>query len=194
MLSGKVPEKIAGLSGILAVLILFGSITTAIYFAPSFNLRTGALSDLGVMNDYITANLFNYGLMISGLLLIPFALEIDKVWEHAKIADLFFLLSGIGVFLVGFFPLGTRLHFPSAAFTFFSLALAFISIGGVMWYERGKVVLAEGEILTGIFIVLVWAIDWEGMAIPEIISGLVGSFWVLNISRKLLKESDLSLV
>ena len=66
-------QRIGAASGIVAPIIAFICILTAIASYSPFSWTNNALSDLGVVSG-ITASLFNFGLLASGILAFNFAI------------------------------------------------------------------------------------------------------------------------
>jgi hypothetical membrane protein len=84
--------KISGVCGILSPIVAFTCILFAINYSPEFSWTKNALSDLGVQEG-VTAPLFNYGLIISGILTLIFA-----TWLFIFLSDK--LLGRIGAFIL----------------------------------------------------------------------------------------------
>jgi len=114
-------EKYAALGAILGVIIFITLTFTAIVLYPDYNQETQYLSALGVKEP--SAMLFNLGLIIGGLLSIPFFLYLKNFLEKTKTTvTVIFLASSITMIGIGVFPLGEELHTP-IAFLFFLLIL-----------------------------------------------------------------------
>jgi len=188
-------------SGFLAPLIGYSFIFIAIANAPWFSWEKNALSDLGAHagSDII----FNSGLMISGILLILFSIGLFLYFEDylSKIGASVLILDGIALFGIGLFPETTgtlHLYFSIAFFVLFPIGYIILSIAFYLKdYNRKLSFLA----LTGaILAIIIWATPWNsfgitGVAIPEFLSSLVCSAWVIAMSfdmyGKLTKSSQL---
>jgi hypothetical membrane protein len=70
--------RISGVCGVLTSVVAFVFISLSIASAPEFSWMENALSDLGVMPG-ATSALFNYGLIVSGILGFIFATSLFRV-------------------------------------------------------------------------------------------------------------------
>lgn len=183
-------RAVAGLCGIVASLLIWSFIFLAIRSSPWFDWTRNALSDLGV--DGRAAFLFNYGLIIGGLLLFPFTIGLRQVLPRGRLSILgttllsldVLVLSGIGWFPEYEYP--THLYLSIAFFAL--LPLSVLLIGASEIRQPGR---KETRILTisvGLSAAIVWIFPWNGLAIPETISGLLGSTWVIFKAFRLIQE------
>lgn len=181
---------VAGFCGIVAPLLIWSFIFLAIHFSPWFDWSRNALSDLGV--DGRAAFLFNYGLIIGGILLFPFTMGLRQVLPRGRLSLLgttllsldVLVLSGIGWFPEYEYP--THLYLSIVFFTL--LPLSFTLIGASELRHPGR---KEDRILTfsvGLSAALVWIFPWGGAAIPEALSGLLGSTWAIFKASRLIRE------
>jgi len=191
-------QKIGAITGILAPILAFICILTAIASYPQFSWTNNALSDLGIVSG-ITGPLFNFGLYACGLLALNFALFglflyfrknwIGKIGSVGFAAAALALIS-IGVFNENFKP--THYLVSVAFFILFPISL-FIVTGAFALKHQAKMALFTT------LIAIAAAIPWityftihyvPGVAIPEFSSGLAGSIWIVTLGYKILKEKQ----
>jgi hypothetical membrane protein len=177
MLASKNILRIAGLCGIAAPLVAFSCIFIVISLSPWFSWSANALSDLGVKEG---AWVFNSGLIATGVLSMVFAAGLWMAFKEQVIgcagAVLFlidaFALFGIGVFSEAAGAIHT--YFSVAFFLLFPLSLFLLGSNAIM---AGSWKFGFFTIATGIVAAVPWAFQWNGVAIPELISALAASIW-----------------
>ncbi len=154
-----IPETIAGYAGILAPLVGYFLIIISIAMQGDFTLAQNSLSDLGALEVQYN-NVFNFALIISGILFLIFILGMLRMTE-TRVGDIGILglaLGAIFLSLTGMFPKGTFPH-PAMAILFYSA-----SIAGLTVYGLDKFLDFEP----------VWAVfTWSSMAFAAISIGLV---------------------
>ena len=146
----------------------------------------------------VTGPLFNFGLYASGLLGLNFALLglfsylrkslIGKVGASAFAAATLALI-GIGIFNESFS--GTHYAFSVAFFALAPISLFIISAAFALTKEKW---LSIFTVLTGVIAALPWillfAINYvPGVAIPETISGLAVSAWIITLGIRIVKQA-----
>lgn len=114
---------------IVAGLLPLVIITALSFVVVSFSLFRNYISDLGV-SQY--ALIFNSSLVVSGLLVMPFAFQVYKRYSYLIIL---FLAAAASLICVGLFPSSSELHKPFAAL-FFLLVLATILVAGTRMKRR----------------------------------------------------------
>ena len=189
LLSSVSSERLATWCGVAAVTVAIVSILLAVLAAPWFSWTDDALSNLGTAQaDYPW--LFNYGLVLSGLLALPFSWRLYSAGDHPieRLGGLTLALSVTCLALVGVFPAGHPYHLPAAVAFYlgFTLSLWFHGTGESLagGPERGTV-----SIWTGIVHLLawigwaVWFSDRTGLAIPETVGAFTLIGWVLWRAR-----------
>ncbi|MFW5946428.1 MAG: DUF998 domain-containing protein [Candidatus Natronoplasma sp.] len=154
-----IPETIAGYAGILAPLVGYFLIIISIAMQADFTLAQNSLSDLGALGVQYK-NVFNFALIISGILFLIFILGMLRMTE-TRVGDIGILglaLGAIFLSLTGIFPKGTFPH-PAMAILFY-----FASIGGLTLYGLDRFLEFEP----------VWAVfTWSSMGFAAISIGLV---------------------
>lgn len=180
-------ERLAVGAGVVGPLVGFAATLSAAILSPSFQWTGNALSDLGAAT---AANpwLFNYGLVASALLTLPFAWAVWAAAGHPvqRLGALTFAASTVGLGLVGLFPIGSDLHGPVAIayFTFLTFTLWVHGSGSVL---AGLARPGLVAIWLGIGHVLLWvlwiAAGFGGIAVPEIVGSLSIYAWILLVVR-----------
>lgn len=187
-------QRIGAASGIVAPIIAFVCIMTAIASYPTFSWTNNALSDLGVVSG-ITASLFNFGLLASGILAFNFSIfglftYFGNSWV-GKIGSIIFAtatlaLIGISVFNENFSP--THYLVSVAFFTLAPIALFILTFEFWLSHQRR---MAAFTIAVGVAAALPWLLLFAfnyvpNVAIPEFLSALVVSVWAIVLSKKML--------
>jgi hypothetical membrane protein len=187
-------RRIGAASGIIAPIIAFVCILTAIASYPTFSWSNNALSDLGVVSG-LTASLFNFGLFASGVLAFNFSIfglftYFGKSWM-GKIGSTIFgaatiALIAISVFNENFSP--THYLVSVAFFTLAPIALFILTFGFWLSHQRG---IAGFTVAVGVAAALPWILFFTfsyvpNVAIPEFLSALAISVWAVVIGKKML--------
>lgn len=179
------------LSARLAPTVAFGVILGSAVITSDFSWAGNALSDLGAPGAD-TAWLFNGGLVLAGLLGIPFAAalafgartRLDRLVALALALTLA-LLSGVGLF-----PEGHPYHLPVAAGFYLGVTV-------VLWLDGTASVLVGASRfgLVAIWLANVHLLQWlawaaglrmgPGLAIPETIGAALFAVWVLARAGRL---------
>jgi hypothetical membrane protein len=189
-------QRIGAASGIIAPIVAFVCILIAIASYPIFSWTNNALSDLGVVSG-VTASLFNFGLLASGILAFNFALfglftYFGKSWV-GKIGSIIFAaatlaLIAISVFNENFSP--THYLFSVAFFTLAPIALFILTFGFWLNHQRG---IAAFTVAVGVAAALPWIMLFTfnyvpNVAIPEFLSALAVSVWAVFLGKKMLSS------
>ncbi|MGC8849561.1 MAG: DUF998 domain-containing protein [Candidatus Bathyarchaeia archaeon] len=180
-----------GLCGLLSPLLGFTFILCSISISPWFSWTHNALSDLGVGGS---SQLFNLGLILSGVLLFLCALGLYNIDPGGVIPSLGWALlasSGLSLIGVGVFPENKgniHLYFSVAFFALLASSLLVVGFGLISYRRYG---LAAFTFSLGATASLVWLMPYEGAAIPEAISSVLGSVWIVAVSVLYLKGSSL---
>jgi hypothetical membrane protein len=189
-------QRIGASSGIVAPIVAFVCILTAIASYPTFSWSNNALSDLGVIPG-ITSSLFNFGLLASGILAFNFAIFglftcFGTSWGgkigSAVFAAATLALIAISVFNENFSP--THYLVSVAFFTLAPIALFILTFGFLLSHQHSMAVFT---VLVGVAAALPWLLLFAfnyvpNVAIPEFLSGLVVSVWAVVLSKKMLSS------
>jgi len=186
--------KIAGISGILAPILAFACIALAITSYPQFSWTENALSDLGVVEG-VTATIFNYGLIVSGILAVLFALGLFQFLHETtvgRIGAFIFILATFALISIGVFPENVKPAHYYASVAFFVLALTSMIVVDVAFLLMAKVKMGLFTFLAAVFAAVVWAIQWtvrfgSNVAIPEALSALSASVWTIVLGLQYAK-------
>jgi len=188
--------RISGNCGIITPIIAFTLISLAIMYSSNFSWTENALSDLGVQEG-ITAPLFNYGLIISGILTLIFASGVFVLFNKMLLGqvDAFvFILNALALTAIGLFPENIK---P----THYQVSVAFFVLYPISMFVIGTAFLLKDTVKTGLFTFLsaafaaaVWIIYFStrfanDVAIPETISALSMSAWAAVLGYKMQKDT-----
>jgi|YelNatPaOPRAMG01_1025707.scaffolds.fasta_scaffold32245_3 hypothetical membrane protein len=182
--------KLASVCGLLSPMIGFTLVLSSISMSPWFSWRHNALSDLGVGSS---SALFNLGLILSGLLVLSYALGLYRAYPRRSIIGLGWLLlasSGLSLIGIGVFPEDKGIiHFYFSVAFFTLLASSLLVLGfGIILHRRYR--LAVFTLSMGVSAALVWSVPYEGAAIPEAISSILGSAWITVTAILHLRSSE----
>jgi hypothetical membrane protein len=195
-LRNLVYQRIGASSGIVAPIVALVCILTSVTSYPPFSWTSNALSDLGVVSG-MTASLFNFGLLASGILALNFAIfglytYFGKTWV-GKIGSVVFAaatlaLIAISVFNEHFSP--THYLVSVAFFTLAPIALFILTISFWLCHMRG---FAGFTLAVGIVAALPWLLLFSfnyvpNVAIPEFLSGLAVSAWAIVLGIRMLRS------
>jgi hypothetical membrane protein len=128
-------SKYFGVTGCL--IIILGVIIPGITYIGKkkerFSLLNHFISELGELGVSRNAPIFNLGLILGGILLIPFiiglGLELDSVW--GKFAILAGVWTSISAMCVGFFPMNNLEPHTKAAVSYFRSGLVTVLCFGL---------------------------------------------------------------
>ena len=195
--------RVLGIVGLLSIITTWTAILVAIALSRCFDLYSMALSDLG---DWITAcngdpvclvncnrlsePVFNYGLIIGGLML---AISTISLYKFSRSYSILLTMAGISLALVGFLPERYGVyHFMAALVFFLLLPIAMVVYSKLNWRSiHGKLAIVLALIsVMGIvlFIAIRMKIVNLGYAIPEIIGALPASIWISMLYVGVLRK------
>ncbi len=192
MLDRKKMLRIAGLCGIAAPAVAFSLIFLAISLSPWFSWTANALSDLGVGE---AAWAFNSGLMVGGVLAASFAAGLWVAFRGrvlGRVGSILLFIDAVALFGIGLFSEAAGAiheYFSVAFFVLFPLSLFLLGAGAVM---AGSKKFGSFTIVDGALAVLPWVFSWDGVAIPEAISALVASIWIMAEGVRLTRSGKYS--
>jgi hypothetical membrane protein len=178
---------VAGVCGILIPIVIFICLGVAIASSPWFTWTHHALSDLGVSEN--TAVLFNYGMVLGGILAFIFSLGLRKVLSN-KIGASLLSVSSLALIGIGLFPETVFvLHFITSASFFVFLTIALLIMGLTIKqnsFERSVGGLALFFALVAISST-VFLFHLEGIAILEAFSCFPAFVWCMIIGIKMVR-------
>lgn len=179
-------RRFARWSGVIGGLIGFAAVLLAAVLSPTFSWFTHEISDLGA-SAARTPWLLNTGLVISGLVALPFAGVLYRAAVHPlqRSGAVTFGVTLCTLSALGLFPVGTTPHLGLSV-TFFSLGTVTLVVHGT-----GTVLGARDRdglvsLWLGIIHMVLWLV-WSaglgvgsGLAIPELVGTLLFFTWILR--------------
>lgn len=185
-----------GGNGILTPVIAFTFIALSILTYPRFSWINNALSDLGIVPG-TTATLFNFGLYVSGLLILIFSIGLYKYLNKniiGKIGAIIFAAASLALEGIGWAPENLHPFHYYFSVAFFSLVpISLLVIAGYfssLRQNRLAVFTLVIAILGATMWVLYFLIHYvPGVAIPEALSAIVGSVWTIVVGWKMYQSS-----
>ena len=185
MLARKKWLRLAGLCGVAAPAVAFSCIFLAISMSPWFSWSANALSDLGVGES---ALVFNSGLMAGGILTMVFAAGLFVTFRGralGRVGAVLLFFDAVALFGIGLFSEAAgeiHSYFSVTFFVLFPISLFLLGAGAVM---VGSKKFGSFTIVDGVLAVIPWVFSWDGVAIPEAISALVASIWIMAEGARL---------
>jgi len=188
--------RLSGVIGIVAPIIAFTCILLAISSYPSFNWTDNALSDLGV-KDGITAPLFNYGLIASGVSTLVFAAGLFKFLREETTGRMGAFILGsatIALVSIGTFPENARPTHYYASVAFFVLCPIAMLFFAVAFMRAKKPQIGVFTLSTAIVAAVPWVVQFvfpyvSNVAVPETISALSAAAWSMGVGFKMLSRA-----
>lgn len=190
-----------GFDGIVTPIVAFTLIGLSIATYPEFSWLNNALSDLGVVPG-ATASLFNFGLVVSGLLALHFAIGLFKFLDKnilgkvgaVVFAAASFSLEGIGWTPENVHPFNLPMHYFFSVAFFSLVPISLLLIGGYFLISREKR-LANFTLLIAVLAAAPWVLYFlfqyvPGVAIPELLSALAGSAWTVVVGWRMYKAGS----
>lgn len=155
------------------------------------------MSDLGVQEG-ITAPLFSYGLIISGILALVFASGLFTILRSqilGKVGAFVFLLATAALVAIGIFPENIKpMHYYAsvAFFALFPVAMLFLVVAFLQMHKAKSGLFTLAVALTA---ASPWAVQFAieyvpNVAIPETISALSASTWATILGFNMLKQAS----
>jgi len=175
-------------AGLLSPVIALASIAIAILTHPWFSFTENAISDLGALSvDY--NYILNYGLIVSGALGVIFSVGLYRVMKSSisKLGSFLVLLGCIFLVLVGLFPEGLEPHFYVSVLFFVVTAVGVFMIGiGILRDNRHYATVTLLLISTGVALSVLFLSMFPGVAIAELMMSLTFSAWMILTSEAIL--------
>jgi hypothetical membrane protein len=179
--------RVAGVCGILIPVVIFVCLGVSIAASPWFTWTQHALSDLGISKN--TAGLFNYGMILGGILVLIFSIGLRKMVSN-KIGSSLLTVSSFALIGIGLFPETLFVpHFITSASFFILLTLTLLVIGLTLrknQFERSigslAFVFAIVAISSSVFLFRL-----EGIAIPEALSCFPAFVWCSVVGIKMMR-------
>ena len=191
-------QMMGAVAGMLSPIVAFISIIIAIASYPAFSWTNNALSDLGIVPG-ITGTLFNFGLYTSGL--FGFGFAIFGLFSYfkkgiGKVGAGFFAAATLALMTIGFFneSFSPTHYWVSVAF-FTLVPISFFILTCAFCLNRNHR-MAVFTVAIGVAAALPWILQFAvnyvpNVAIPEAVSALAVSVWVIVLAQKMLKAKQL---
>jgi hypothetical membrane protein len=177
--------RIAGVCGMFLPVVVFTSLGFSIASSPWFTWTQNALSDFGIQEN--TALLFNYGMIISGLLALVFSIGLMKILVN-KLGAYVLALSSLALVGIGIFPETIfTLHFLTSASFFILLAVGLLIIGvtsGYNIFERNIGLLAMVLVVIALGST-VFLFHFDGIAVTEALCCFPAFIWCSIVGLKM---------
>ena len=174
-------EKICALFGVVGPLVAYVSIGVSIAFSPWFSWERNALSDLGHVVKSGVAPMYNFGLLLTGFLIMIYA--VTALRGYARWTSYSLVISAFILQLIAAFDETYGLLHSVVSFLFF------VSLGltSIMYAVERRSSLAVIAFIIGLFSwVFYWAgIYSAGVAVPEIVSSVAVLPWFISSALKL---------
>jgi len=175
-----VSKKIYALLGVVGILLAYVSVGVSIALSPWFSWERNALSDLGHAIKSEVAPIFNFGLLLTGFLVMIYALMVFRGyarWTSYGMVTSTFMLQLVAVFDEAY----GLLHFVASVLFFVSLGLTSILYA----IEKRSSLALMGFIIGLLFWVFYWAgIYSAGIAVPETLSTVAVIPWIISSALK----------
>jgi hypothetical membrane protein len=195
-------QRMGAVAGMVSPIVAFISILIAIASYPAFSWTNNALSDLGIVSG-ITETTFNFGLYTSGL--FGFGFAVFGLFTYfgkslvGKIGAGFFAAATLALMAIGFFNESFSPTHYVVSVAFFTLAPISLFILTCAFYLNRDRRLAAFTVAIGIAAALPWILQFTikyvpNVAIPEAVSALAVSVWVIVLAQKMLKAKRASLI
>lgn len=186
-------RRIAGVCGITSQLVGLTALLVVISSSPWFSWTENHISVLGVEGSATT--LFNWGLILTGVLSIIFAIGLGQSLLSNRLGQLgmvSLVLGSMALSAIGIFPRSIDLPHDLASIAFFifvTLALILVGVASIralqmMW---GLLSLAAAILIVA-FQLVPW--PWSGGAIPQLLFCLPWSLWTIVFGVGLLVRAS----
>jgi len=168
-------ERNYALLGVIGPVAAYAFIGVAIALSAWFSWHRNALSDLGHAVRSSVAPIFNFGLLMAGLLMFLYAVIVFR--KYAKYTSVCLIVSAFMLQMVATFnEVYGFLHFVVSVLFFLSLGIASVAYA----VERRSLL----PVLAFIMGLGSWALYWArvysaGVAVPEIVSSTAVVSWII---------------
>jgi hypothetical membrane protein len=187
-------RRSAALCGLISPIISLGTILISVVMIADFSWQANDLSDMGVS---ATPNLFNFGLIATGLLSGIFALGVAR-WigsdRSARIGSAALIIgsfdvAAIGVITEAYGPV----HFWVSAAYFVLVPIGYIFLSRNLW-RKGKKIASRLSIAAGLTVLIMMALRKVlthdgGVAVPETLSAMITNAWTFGLALMLWLEA-----
>ncbi len=185
--------RFAALCGLIAPIISLSSILISVVMIADFSWQANDLSDMGVS---ATPNLFNAGLIVTGVLSGIFALGVAH-WigsdRSAHIGSAALIIGSFDVAVIGVITEAYGpWHFWVSAAYFVLVPIGYIFLSRNLW-RKGKKIASSLSIAAGLTVLIMMALRKVlthdgGVAVPETLSAMITNAWTLGLALMLRLE------
>lgn len=183
-----------GFDGILAPILALVLIGLAIATYSQFSWTNNALSDLGIVPG-ATASLFNFGLILSGVLSLHFAVGLYQFLDKhivGKFGAVIFAAASLSLDAIGWTPENIRPFHYIFSVMFFSLVPISLLVVASYFFITRQRRFAAFTFLIAVLAAAPWVLYFlvqyvPNVAIPELLSALAGSAWIIVVGLRMLK-------
>jgi len=171
------------LFGVFGPLVAYFFVILSVFLSPWFSWQDNALSDLGHAVNSKVAPIFNFGLLISGLFVLIYSIELRR---YARYTGFCLLASGFTLQMIALFDeVYGIIHFGVSVLFFLLIGLASIA-----YVFEKKSPLALISFVIGLCSwLLFWTGIWgHGIAIPETVSSVAVTSWVASSAFGILRQ------
>jgi len=185
-------RRIAGVCGIISQLVGFVVLLIVISSSPWFSWREDNLSVLGVEGSL--TSLFNWGLILTGLFSLIFAIGLGKnllLSRLGKLGMASLIIASIAFSAIGIFPRSIDLPHDVASVAFFIFIILALLLIGAAAITASQVKWGLLSLIAGVIIIVLWRFPWtwNGGAIPQLLYCLPWSLWTIVFGVRLLVRS-----
>jgi hypothetical membrane protein len=189
--------KISSVCGVLALIIAFVFILSAIASYSQFSWLDNALSDLGIVEG-VTAILFNLGLILSGVLTLIFSLGLFTLLRNKVLGfagTLILAVDALALALIGIFPESAKPMHYYASVAFFVLFPMSMLLICAEFLSSSRTKMGLFTFVTAAFAAIVWTVQFTvrpvpGVAIPETLSALAALAWIAVLGFEMFREAS----
>ncbi len=174
-------EKRYALFGVAGPLLAYLFIVVSIGLSPWFRWEQNALSDLGHATRSSVAPVYNFGLLLGGLLLAIYAVTAFR--SHARWTSYSLVLSAFSLQLVAVFDEVYGFLHTRVSLLFFVLLASTTLLYAI---EKRSYIAVVALIVGATSWILYWTrIYTAGVAVPEAISSAAAASWVISSALKI---------
>ena len=173
-----VDEKHFPLWGLVASFVGLVFIVTPQFFyvgaeGEPFSMFNHAVSELGELGVSELAGMFNVGMMLAGVLFIPFMIGLGIYIDNiiARLAGLVGVYSSVSIILVGIYPMNFIVEHSYAASSFFLSGMIMTLLWAIAILAQKEVQIHKGFSIGGFINMTIFALflygPWEGWGGPR---------------------------
>ncbi len=186
-------RRIAGVCGITSPLVGLAALLVAISNSPQFNWTENDISVLGVEGS--ATMLFNWGLILTGILSLIFAIGLGKSLLSSRLGRLgiaSLILGSMAISAVGIFPRTIDILHDLASVSFFAFIIMALLLVGVAAIMASQMRWGLLSLMAGVLILAFWLVPWpwSGGAIPQLLFCLPWSLWTIVFGVGLLVRAS----